>query len=169
MENIIIRKVNQNDIPFLWEMLFESVFTTEEIREELKANEEKQLGLKKYLGNWGRIGDIGFVAEDDNGNKFGAAWCRLFSKSERGQGILAIENVPELAISIEKSHRGKGLGSKLMISLIEKVKDTNYKSLMLSVDPENTNAVELYKKLGFLVLDTDDEARGTSLIMKLDL
>ena len=40
---------------------------------------------------------------------------------------------------------------------------------MLSVDPDNVRAVHLYERAGFDLVDTDDPARGTSLIMRLDL
>jgi ribosomal protein S18 acetylase RimI-like enzyme len=40
---------------------------------------------------------------------------------------------------------------------------------MLSVDPDNVRAVRLYERAGFVLVDSADPARGTSLIMQLDL
>jgi RimJ/RimL family protein N-acetyltransferase len=38
---------------------------------------------------------------------------------------------------------------------------------MLSVDPRNVGARRLYERVGFILVDTGDPARGTSLIMQL--
>ena len=62
------------------------------------------------------------------------------------------DNIPELGIAIVKEERGKGLGTILMNSIIGEARRNSYKALSLSVDAANTNAVNLYRKLGFLEL-----------------
>jgi GNAT superfamily N-acetyltransferase len=97
----------------------------------------------------------------------GAAWYRLFGASDRGDGVLALRGVPELAIAVEPEHRGRGIGGELLTSLARRAKAEGYARLMLSVDPENGWARRLYERAGFAYVDTDDAARGTSLIMEL--
>ncbi|WP_244535184.1 GNAT family N-acetyltransferase [Gracilibacillus kekensis] len=53
----------------------------------------------------------------------------------------------------------------LMRSIIEQAKMDGFKSISLSVDPENSNAIHIYKKLGFKDYDYD----GNSYIMILTI
>ena len=51
-----------------------------------------------------------------------------------------------------KEVRGKGLGTILMNAIIKEARRNSYQSLSLSIDAANTNAVNLYRKLGFVEL-----------------
>jgi len=57
--------------------------------------------------------------------------------------------------------RGKGIGTLLMKAIIQQAMNDGYKSISLSVDLENRQAVHIYKKLGF----EDYELLGTSMTM----
>lgn len=148
-------------------MLFESAFTTDEQRAAWRADPQRPPELVKYLDGWGRAGDAGFVAVDGDGTPAGAAWYRVFSSAERGDGVLAIRDVPELAIAVDVAWRGRGLGAQLMRALAQAARDGGYARLMLSVDPRNAPALRLYERVGFVPFETDDAARGTSLMMQL--
>lgn len=54
-------------------------------------------------------------------------------------------------IAILKNEWGQGLGRKLLTELISFAKRAGYESLELEVASVNTTAVDLYKKLGFVV------------------
>jgi len=162
MHPTTIRATTVADIPFLWSMRFESVFTTDEARAALRS--EPPPGLVKYLDGWGRPGDGGVIALDGD-LRVGAAWYRLFEATDRGEGIMAVRSVPELAIAVESNFRGRGIGGDLLIALVRRAGDNGYGRLMLSVDPRNVRARRLYERLGFRLVDTNDPARGTSLIM----
>lgn len=43
-----------------------------------------------------------------------------------------------------------GVGTLLMNKIIQLVMEDGYKSISLSVDPDNCDAVHLYRKLGFI-------------------
>lgn len=169
MTPIKIRLATVADVPFLWDMLFESVFTTDDERAAWRRDPQPPPKLRRCLEAWGRRGDSGVVAQDTNGTRLGAAWYRLFGRSDRGNGILAHRDVPELAIAVVPEHRGRGIGGDLLVALARNAKDDGYERLMLSVDPENAPAVRLYERVGFTLVDTEDPARGTSLIMQLHL
>jgi len=51
-------------------------------------------------------------------------------------------------VMVEKSHRGKGIGSHLFEALFESL-DRREAECFLTVDPANSNAVWLYRKWGF--------------------
>ncbi|MGK7872552.1 MAG: GNAT family N-acetyltransferase, partial [Xenococcaceae cyanobacterium] len=57
----------------------------------------KQPNLAQYVSNWGRDGDMGYVALLD-GQPVGAAWLRLWLNQEKGFGYIN-DSVPELAIA----------------------------------------------------------------------
>ena len=150
-------------------MLFESAFTTDAQRTAWRSEPQHPPELAKYLDGWIRAGDTGFIAEDRDGTPVGAAWYRLFDTNDRGDGVMAEPNVPELAIAIEPEHRGRRIGEDLLTALAQTAQDAGYRHLMLSVDAANQRAIRLYTRLGFTLVETEDPARGTSLIMQLNL
>lgn len=169
MTPLTIRPAIVADVPFMWDMLFESAFTTDEARAAWRSDPQPPPELMKYLDGWGRLGDAGVIAQDEDGASVGAAWYRLFGVEERGDGIMAEPNVPELAIAVEPEHRGRRIGEDLLAALAAHARADRFEHLLLSVDPANTRAVRLYERVGFTLVETDDPARGTSLIMRLDL
>ncbi len=169
MTPISIRPANVADVPFMWDMLFESAFTTDEARAAWRSDPQPPAELMKYLDGWGRPGDAGVIAEDPDGASIGAAWYRLFTSGDRGDGIMAESNVPELAIAVESQHRGHRIGEDLLTALATRARAGRFEHLLLSVDPANTRAIRLYDRIGFTLVETEDPARGTSLIMRLDL
>lgn len=169
MTVITIRPATHDDLPFMWEMLSQAAFVAEDVRSAWRAMSEPPPTLAKYLADWGRLADIGFVALDEHGEPVGAAWYRQFEPHKRGEGILAHRGVPEISIALVPEARGRGTGGALLEALCRRAADAGYKSLMLSVDPANERALRLYRRLGFVVIETDDEAAGTSLIMTIGL
>ena len=164
-----IRPATIADIPFLWDMSFEAAFIPDDERAAWRGAPEPPAELVKYLDGWGRRGDAGVVAEDTDGTALGAAWYRLFAESDRGNGILAPRDVPELSIAVVPEHRGRHIGRDLLAALAETARVDGYRHLMLSVDPANVRAVRLYERMGYVHVDSADPARGTSRIMQLDL
>ncbi len=150
-------------------MLFESAFTTDEQRAAWRNDPEPPGGLAKYLDGWIRTGDAGIVAVDASGTPVGAAWYRIFAAQDRGDGVMAEPNVPELAIAVEPEQRGRRIGASLLAALAARARADGFERLLLSVDPANIRALHLYERVGFTRVDTDDPACGTSLIMQLVL
>ncbi len=164
-----LRPATVDDLPFLWEMLFESAFTTDEARAAWRREPQRPPELVKYLDGWTRDGDAGVIAMDDSGGPLGAAWYRLFDAANRGDGVLAHDYVPEIAIAVVPEHRGRQIGAALLTALAARANADGYPRIMLSVDPANLRARRLYDRCGFVEIDTDDPARGTSLIMQREV
>ena len=167
--DITIRSATTADMPFLWNMLFEAAFTTDEQRVAWRSDPQHPPELAKYLDGWIRPADAGVIAEDRAGTPVGAAWYRIFDTRDRGDGIMAEHNVPEIAIAIEPARRGRRIGEDLLTTLARTARAANYERLLLSVDPRNHRAIRLYTRIGFTLVETADPARGTSLIMQLNL
>ncbi len=53
------------------------------------------------------------------------------------------------ALTVDESHRRKGIGSLLLRSTIETARIKNCKSVVLEVEGDNEPAIGLYKKFGF--------------------
>ncbi len=61
-------------------------------------------------------------------------------------------------------HRGKGIGSELLNSILAELKNQGIDAASLSVDPRNP-AIRLYKRFGFIEVGMV----GSSITMKLKL
>ena len=116
-----------------------------------------------YVKAWGRRGDTAVIALID-GFPVGAAWFRLFTANQPGYGFVD-EQTPELAIAVVPNARGKGVGTALLTSLLERAREAGHAKISLSVDKHNAGAIRLYEQHGFhQVAETPD-----SLTMLADL
>ena len=90
-----IRPIASDDEPFLWEMLYQAIYVPEGSppfpREILNQPE-----IRRYVENWGRPHDLGFIALTQiTSQPIGAAWIRLLKGENRGYGYFYfIERVP---------------------------------------------------------------------------
>lgn len=102
-----------------------------------------------YVAEWGRPGDVGFVAEDAFGRRGGAAWYRLFTTLRHGYGFVS-PDVPEVSMGLQRSWRGLGLGRRLLESLHAVALDVGVPRLSLSVEVANRRAIGLYERFGYV-------------------
>ncbi len=102
-----------------------------------------------YLSGWPRHGDFGLVAEQDG--PLGAAWYRTYTEATHGHGFVA-GDMPELSIAVIASRRGEGIGSRLLVGLIDASIAQGYRALSLSV-AENNPARFLYESVGFVLVE----------------
>jgi ribosomal protein S18 acetylase RimI-like enzyme len=118
--------------------------------------------LWRYVVAWGRPGDRAVIALDGP-FPVGAAWYRLFTAEEAGHGFV-VEDVPELAIAVVPSRRGKGIGAQLLRTLLAQARADGFAALSLSVQRDHP-AVGLYERFGFRTL----AERGGLRVMRVDL
>jgi ribosomal protein S18 acetylase RimI-like enzyme len=86
----------------------------------------------------------------------------MWNRDDRGYGYVDAET-PELSVAVLPEHRGRGIGTALVIRLLETAR-VRYRAVSLSVARENP-ALRLYEQLGFEVVDRS----GTSLTMRKGL
>jgi len=124
--------------------------------------------LVKYAKNWGRPGDVGFVAfETTNLKPVGAVWIRLLTMEDKGYGYLD-DSTPELAMGVIPEHRKKGVGTKLLGLLIESARQ-RYRSICLNVR-DDSHAVKFYERNGFKIVPESamtNRVGGRSINMRL--
>ena len=141
-----LRAANSEDQEFLWEAQCYAALL--DSKEDPVATVQSNPILARYVEGWGRTGDIGVIAEHE-GKPVGAAWCRLFHKDAPGWGWIDAET-PELSVAVLPEFRNKGLGTSLLMRLLE-VTGEKYKVISLAVRSTNP-AFRLYFRLGFHVL-----------------
>ena len=108
-----------------------------------------------YVDDWQRDTDVGVVAERD-GVPVGAAWARQLTSSDPGYGYVA-DDIPELTLAVDPAHRGHGIGSHLMVSLINQATARELPGLSLSVEDGN-RARCLYARHGFAVVGREGDS-----------
>lgn len=160
---VIIRQTTKEDEAFLWEMLYEAVYVPDG-EEKFDKSLLKTSKLANYVENWGRDGDYGLIALNEQNKKIGAVWIRLFNELTRTYGYVD-EQTPILSMALLPEYRGIGIGTKLMKEIIALAKENQFKAISLSVAPANS-ALSLYEKFGFIKIGID----GTSwdMIAKLE-
>lgn len=140
-----IRQWRLDDLPFLWEMLLESIHVPEGTPAPPRSilTEPK---IARYLDAFGtREGDDAVVAWEHD-SAVGAAFCRRFPADDPGYGFVAAD-IPEVGMAVVASHRDRGIGRALLTTLIER-----YPRMSLSVDIGNARAQHLYTSLGFITV-----------------
>jgi ribosomal protein S18 acetylase RimI-like enzyme len=58
-------------------------------------------------------------------------------------------------VVVDEAHRGKGYGRKLMLYAIEQARSAGAKSIELTSRPSRIEANQLYRKLGFIIRETN--------------
>lgn len=157
----IIRSLTPSDEAFLWEMLYQAIYVPpgdKPLPKEIIYLPE----LVKYVEAW-QTSDIGFVAVLESSLlPIGAVWIRLFNSQNPGYGYIN-DKTPELSIAVLPEYRKQGIGTQLIIHLLDNIKNV-YPAISLSVSLSNP-ALQLYQRLGFEVVAQLND----SLIMKKEL
>lgn len=149
---VCVRELRREEIPLLREFLYQAIFVPEGQRPpapDILDTPEFQV----YLQNFGEEPhDCAFAAVA--GEKVvGAAWARVMEDF----GHL-FAGVPSLAIALLPEFRGGGMGTALLLGLLDGLRQRGEPGATLSVQRENRRAVGLYRKLGFEVaVEKEDE------------
>ena len=148
--NLLIREIREEEFALLKDFLYEAIFVPEGAeppgREVIDLPE-----LRLYIEDFGsRKGDHCLVA-DFGGKVVGAVWTRIMND----YGHID-DDTPSFAISLYKEYRGQGIGTRLMIDMLELLKSRGYRQASLSVQKEN-DAVRLYEFVGFRIVEENEQ------------
>lgn len=151
---IIIREIEAKEVKILEDMLYESIYQPD----KTKPISREVINVPKihvYIYNFGEKKDDYCLVADLNGQIIGAVWIRILADEIKGYGYID-DKTPEFVISLFKEYRKQGIGTKLMKEMISYLKVKNYNQASLSVQKENY-AVRMYQKLGFKIVDENNE------------
>ena len=148
--NYNIRKIREDEYKLLEDFIYEAIFIPEGVEPPPKTI-INQPDLQVYIKDFGKEkDDICFIAEADD-KVVGAVWVR----DMHDYGHIA-DGVPSFAISLYKQYRNFGIGTQLMITMLDELKKRGYERTSLAVQKANY-AVRMYKKVGFSIIDENDE------------
>ena len=145
-----IRDIKENETDLLKDFLYEAIFIPEGVEPPDKDIIEKP-ELRVYTDGFGsNKGDYCLVAETDD-KVVGAVWTRIMNDYGHVD-----DDTPSFAISLYKEYRGQGIGTQLMVKMLELLKENGYKRASLAVQKANY-AVKMYEKVGFKIVDENEE------------
>ncbi len=145
--DFIIREIKPAEVYLLENFLYEAIFQkdgTDPLPREIVNSPE----LRIYTEDFGKPDDFCLVAVHES-EIVGAAWARILAGDPKGYGHMDART-PELSISLYKEYRDRGIGTELIQSMLQMLKERGYQQVSLSVQKDN-RAVRLYKKIGFTV------------------
>ena len=147
---MIYREMQPNEYDLLKDFLYEAIFIPEGVtppdRSIIEAPE-----LSLYYENFGSGQADYCIVADDNGRAVGAVWTRIMNDYGHVD-----DDTPSFAISLYKEYRGKGIGTELMLRMLDLLKDQGYEKASLAVQKANY-AVRMYQAVGFQIVDENDE------------
>ena len=146
----IIRCVQEGEMDLLKDFLYEAIFVPKGMEPPPRDIIDRP-ELRLYIDDFGsRKGDNCLVA-DFGGKVVGAVWTRIMNDYGHVD-----DYTPSFAISLYKEYRGQGIGSRLMVEMLELLKSQGYERASLAVQKTNY-AVKMYEKIGFETVDENDE------------
>lgn len=150
MHDYLIREMKPSEYPLLLDFLYEAIFQRDgtQLVPRTIINEPE---LQVYIKDFGNEKDDLCLCVEVDEEIVGAVWVRTID----GYGSIDAET-PEFAIALYKEYRGLGIGTELMKRMLDLLDRKGYKKASLVVQKDNY-AFQMYKKLGFKIVDENDE------------
>lgn len=147
----IIRPMRRDEVPLLRSFLYEAIFIPEGV-EPPPPDVVDLPELSVYIENFGQRTDDYCLVADCGGRVVGAVWVRIMNDYGHVD-----DETPSLSIALYKAFRKKGIGSQLLVEMLDFLRCKGYRCVSLSVQKDNY-AVGMYLKQGFkTVKETTEE------------
>ena len=148
--NYIIRDIKETEYPMLEAFLYEAIFVPEGIEPPPRSIVNSP-ELQVYVEKFGtQKHDRALIAEINN-KAVGAVWVRIMND----YGHID-DATPSFAISLYKEYRGCGIGTAMMLKMLDILKNCGYEKASLAVQKANY-AVRMYQHVGFEVVRENEE------------
>ena len=145
---ITVREATAEDIPFMRAMIWEAILASPNFL-TLHGVENMQQHEEHYWNRWTEHPDPAFVALDVSGRKLGAITVKPNDQDEPVSGW-------RIGIGVEAEVRGQGVGQRLLERAMAFAGGKEAAYVNLFVDPTNTAAIALYRRVGFVEVGEED-------------
>ena len=146
----VIRSMRKSETELLKDFLYEAIFIPEGVEPPAKDIVEKP-ELRVYTDGFGGSKGDNCLVADFGGKVVGAVWTRIMNDYGHVD-----DETPSFAISLYKEYRGQGIGSQLMVKMLELLKWQGFEKASLAVQKANY-AVKMYENVGFKTVDENAE------------
>ncbi len=140
---ITIRDATIEDIPFMKAMIWEAIMASPGFVAEMGLEKIRQHEDNNWQ-EWAIQPNPAFIALDETGRKLGTLTLKPHEKED--EAVVGWR----FGIGVEAAARGQGVGQRLIERALDYSRSHNARYLTLFVDPANTPAHTLYRKLGFV-------------------
>jgi GNAT superfamily N-acetyltransferase len=115
---------------------------------------------QKYVGKNAINEDASVIVCYKNGIPVG---CGCFRKTEHEENAVEVKRM-----FVDPTRRGKGIGRTILRELSKWAKEQGKASMILETGIKQTEAIEMYKKYGFEIIENygDYKGNGNSLCMR---
>lgn len=151
---VSIRAIFPEEYPLMEDIMYESIYQPDPENpypKEVIYYPQVQV----YWDDWGQGKDDHCLVALVEGTIAGAVWIRTFQGELKGFGCID-EQTPEIAIALFEAYRNQGIGTQMMIQIINLMKAEGYSQVSLSITKGNP-AIRLYERLGFKTIDENEE------------
>ena len=145
-----IREIRKDEVELLKDFLYEAIFIPEGVTPPPRSILD-QPELRVYIDDFGSQKWDHCLVADCDGKVVGAVWTRIINDYGHVD-----DGTPSFAISLYKEYRGKGIGTQMMVKMLELLKKQGFRRASLAVQKANY-AVKMYKQVGFRTVAENEQ------------
>ena len=147
---MVYRELMSSEYDLLKDFLYEAIYIPPGVEPPNRTIVE-QPELALYYDGFGTGRADHCLVAEDAGKVIGAVWTRIMDDYGHVD-----DETPSFAISLFSEYRGQGIGSQLMVKMLELLKWQGYERASLAVQKANY-AVKMYRNVGFKTVDENAE------------
>lgn len=148
--NYQIQEMKKTEYPLLEQFLYEAIFIPAGV-EPPPYSIINSPELQVYVEDFGNQKHDRCLVAEVNGQIVGAVWVRIMND----YGHID-DKTPSFTISLYKEYRALGMGTELLQTMLDSLRNAGYQQASLAMQKANY-AVKMYQKAGFRIVDENEE------------
>lgn len=145
-----IRPIENNEIMLLTDFIYEAIYQKDN-NNLVPRMVIQDPAIWIYINEFGTKEDDYCLVAEENDLIVGAVWVRCIKAFGHVDDV-----TPEFAISVYPQYRKHGIGTSLMKSMIQLLKEKGYEKSSLAVQKDNY-AVSMYQEVGFRIIGENEQ------------